>query len=359
MISFILWNVSPVAFGAGPLIVRWYALFFIIGFIAGRQLLISLYKKEGKPSAEIELLILYIVCAAIVVSRIIYVLSYDPRLITTQPAEVFLPVAFKPTFHFSGITELSGHGGMIGLMIGLWFFWRRSRKETYMRMLDRLSIGVALVATLFCMGYFMNSENPGRVTNLPWGTISMRPITDGLVKIPCCMMRNPGGANPLQSVTVRKDTSRVLDVEGQRPLILYLFFKPGATEQSVNEFLIGDVKTFLFDNSNAMYEPGDQPLHYTIFQEKIDVFTARIRAIGISRHPIYAYEALIFLFLFLWLMAYRKKLNYVIPEGRIAGMFFLIGWSMMFVTGFLHEPGATYENSMMLNTGQLLSIPFM
>ena len=60
-------------------------------------------------------------------------------------------------------------------------------------------------------------------------------------------MRNPNGENPLDTVSVKRGNAMLHKGVGFQPLLAYLFFKDGATEQLVNEFLIGDVKTYLFE----------------------------------------------------------------------------------------------------------------
>jgi hypothetical protein len=130
-----------------------------------------------------------------------------------------------------------------------------------------------------------------------------------------------GGPSPLKDLEVRPDTALHSTTTGHRPVIFYLFFKPGATENLVKEFLIGDVKTFLYDHSTVIHESGDQPLHYTIFQESEDLFTGRVRTTAIARHAVQLYESVFYLGLFTLLFICWQKYKQQTPTGRIAGSF--------------------------------------
>jgi phosphatidylglycerol---prolipoprotein diacylglyceryl transferase len=360
MVSYIIWNGSPVLFSSGSISLRWYGVLFITGVLLSRLILLRIYKKEGKPSADVETLTRYIFIAAIVGARLGYVIFYETDLIWTKPLEIFLPIAFQPTFHFTGLEKLSSHGAVLGILLALWIYSRKNKPgQHYLRVLDRISITIALMAVFISVGSFFNSDPIGKPTQRKTGILLTRPVTDELLKVPCCIMRTPGGKNPLDIVHVRKDVARPDSSGGYSPIILYLFFKPGATEQIVNEFLIGDVKTYLHDRSDLIYESGSEPLHFTIFQEKPDVFTARIKTTGIARHPTAVYEGISYAILFVLLLWYWNKGTADTHPGRIAGYFAIITWSLHVAYGFLKERQVTFEKEMLLSMGQLLSIPLL
>lgn len=360
MVNYIIWNGSPVLFSTGSIVMRWYGILFIMGVLIGRQILIYIYKKEGKPTSDVETLTRYIFIAAVIGSRLGYVIFYEPNLILSKPLEIFLPIAFHPTFHFTGLEKLSSHGAVLGILIALSIYSRKTKPgQKYLQVLDRVSIVTALAALFISLGNLFNSEPIGKPTESKTGVVLIRPVTDGLLKVPCCIMRTPGGKNPLDVVHVKEDTARPDSAGGLSPIILYLFFKPGATEQIVNEFLIGDVKTFLHDNSRFTYESGFEPLHFTIFQEKPDVFTARIRTMGIARHPTPVYESISYAFVFCVLLWLWNKNKAATSPGRIAGLFAVMVWSLHFVFGFMKERQVSFENDLPLSLGQLLSIPLL
>lgn len=360
MLNFVIWNGSPIVFSIGPFVLRWYILLFILGFFVARLLLTHIYKKEGKPSSDLEVLTIYILLAAVIGVRLGYVLFYEPSTILSKPLEAFLPFQFQPSFRFTGIERLSGYGGILAVMLVIWVYSRRRQPgQNYLQVLDRAMIAIALTAIFIGVGNFFNSEIPGKPTNSNSGVVFVRPVTDGLLKLPCCIMRNPGGVNPLQNVEVKPDTALQPKVTGHSAVLLYLFYKPGATEQLVKEFLIGDVKTFLYDNSQYMYESGEEPLHYTIFQESEDVFTGRVRTTGIARYPVQLYEAACYLLLFISMFVMWNKEKGRTPGGRISGIFLIFSAVFNFILGFLKEPQASFESTMALSLGQIISISML
>ena len=79
----------------------------------------------------------------------------------------------------------------------------------------------------------------------------------------------------------------------------------------------------------------------------------------LPKHPTQLYEALSYTILGLVLMwMYRKKMP-VLHEGTIGGIFFSVLFAMRFIIEFIKEPQMDFENNMVLNMGQLLSIPFI
>lgn len=360
MFNFIIWNGSPIVFSIGPFVLRWYVLLFVLGFFIARLVLAHIYKKEGKVASEVEKLIIYILVAAVIGVRLGYVLFYEPNTILTKPLEAFLPFRFQPSFQFAGIERLSGYGGVIAVMIVIWFYAGKGKNnKKYLQILDRVMITIALTGVFVGIGNFFNAEIPGKPTSSRTGIIFLRPVTDGLVRLPCCIMRNPGGPNPIQNVEVKPDTALQAETAGHSPILLYLFYKPGATEQLVKEFLIGDVKTFLYDNSQRVYESGEEPLHYTIFQEKEDEFTGRVRTTGIARHPIQLYEAISYLLLFIVMFVIWSKSKTQTPAGRLTGIFLICSAVFNFAFGFLKEPQASFESTMALSMGQIISISML
>ncbi|NLH24223.1 MAG: prolipoprotein diacylglyceryl transferase [Bacteroidales bacterium] len=79
----------------------------------------------------------------------------------------------------------------------------------------------------------------------------------------------------------------------------------------------------------------------------------------VPKHPTQLYEALSYLLLFvLLLFLYRKKLNRL-KEGTLFGLFLLVLFAARFFIEYIKEPQVAFEETMALNMGQLLSIPFI
>jgi len=79
----------------------------------------------------------------------------------------------------------------------------------------------------------------------------------------------------------------------------------------------------------------------------------------LPRHPTQIYEALSYLGIFSFLIWVYYHKNGAPKEGFLFGVFLITLFVARFLLEFLKEPQVAFENSMSLNMGQLLSIPFI
>lgn len=88
-------------------------------------------------------------------------------------------------------------------------------------------------------------------------------------------------------------------------------------------------------------------------------FVFQLRGETEPKHPTQLYEALSYLILGLFLIAmYWKKLDKV-HRGFFFGAFLVGCFGMRFLIEFIKEPQVGFEESMALDMGQILSIPFI
>lgn len=88
-------------------------------------------------------------------------------------------------------------------------------------------------------------------------------------------------------------------------------------------------------------------------------FIFELRGETEPKHPTQLYEALSYLILGLSLLGlYWKKLDRL-PRGFFFGTFLIGCFGMRFLIEFIKEPQVGFEESMALNMGQILSIPFV
>lgn len=77
------------------------------------------------------------------------------------------------------------------------------------------------------------------------------------------------------------------------------------------------------------------------------------------KHPTQIYEALSYLILgIVLILMYKYKLN-KIYRGTFIGIFFIVCFGSRFLIEFIKEPQVAFEDNMILNMGQKLSIPFI
>lgn len=88
-------------------------------------------------------------------------------------------------------------------------------------------------------------------------------------------------------------------------------------------------------------------------------FIFELRGETVPKHPTQIYEALSYLILgFIMLWIYRNRLDKV-HRGFFFGFFLLGCFGIRFLIEFIKEPQVGFEENMVLNMGQLLSIPFI
>jgi prolipoprotein diacylglyceryl transferase len=86
-------------------------------------------------------------------------------------------------------------------------------------------------------------------------------------------------------------------------------------------------------------------------------FIFALRGETVAKHPTQIYEALFCLVLFIALFQIWKKRKSTIPDGLLLGIFLVTLFTFRFLVEFLKEPQVEFEADMLLNMGQILSIP--
>lgn len=83
------------------------------------------------------------------------------------------------------------------------------------------------------------------------------------------------------------------------------------------------------------------------------------RVDSVPRHPAQLYEAILYLFVFgiLWLL-YKNKVQ-KLKDGFLFGCFLVLLFTVRFLIEFVKENQEAFENSLTINMGQILSIPFI
>jgi prolipoprotein diacylglyceryl transferase len=84
------------------------------------------------------------------------------------------------------------------------------------------------------------------------------------------------------------------------------------------------------------------------------------RVDSLPRHPAQLYEALAYLMMFIvmWVL-YKKKGMYHFKRGFLFGLVLLMIFTFRFLIEFLKERQVSFESGMLIDMGQILSIPFI
>ncbi len=155
-------NINPVAFHFGPLPVHWYGLMYLFGFISAWFL--GTYRakhSQGVWTAEQVLdVIVYAALGVIVGGRLGYMLFYDLPQLLAHPAYLFRV--------WDG--GMSFHGGLLGVIVGVWLFARRYQKNIW-DVTDFIAPLVPLGLGAGRIGNFINGELWGKISTVPWAMV--------------------------------------------------------------------------------------------------------------------------------------------------------------------------------------------
>lgn len=157
------WDVNPEIFRIGSFAVRWYGLLFASSFLFGYIILNRVFRNENLKQEVLDRLTVYMAIGVVIGARLGHCFFYEPAYYLSNPIEIL-------KIWRGG---LASHGAAIGILIALWLFIRKEKKD-YTWVIDRIAIVVALSGFFIRMGNLMNSEIYGVETNLPWGFVFLR-----------------------------------------------------------------------------------------------------------------------------------------------------------------------------------------
>ena len=154
---------DPVAVHLGPLAIRWYGLMYLVGFtlilLVGRTA-IRTRPHSVLTARDLDDLLFYGILGTILGGRLGYVLFYKFQDYLADPLAILRV--------WEG--GMSFHGGLLGVLAGLWLF-ARSRGRAWLDITDFIAPLVPLGLAAGRLGNFINAELWGRPTDLPWAMI--------------------------------------------------------------------------------------------------------------------------------------------------------------------------------------------
>jgi len=340
MLSFITWSPDPAIFHLGSLEVRYYGLLFALGFIIGQQIIYYIFKKEGRPESDVDTLTFYMIAATVIGARLGHVLFYEPEKYLSRPLDI-LKV-------WEG--GLASHGAAAAILFILWVYSRK-KKVTYLWILDRIVIVVALAGAMIRTGNFMNSEIIGKPTESSNGVVFMRDVEYTLTR------------NYPQLAEVESSSGDFEIADPYVPVNLEVTFNGGFEEEKVKGFieniLRNDFAELATDDEPKIAFGAEEEVRYELKPGAGGTYVATIQLAGIARHPAQLYEALSCIIIFLGLFYIWTLKKEKTPEGIIFGIFLIVLFGLRFLYEFLKENQVSFEDGLALNMGQILSIPLV
>lgn len=366
LLNYIIWSPNPEifpnfdfeigSFNIGD--VRWYGLLFAAGFIVGQQLMYHFFKKEGKPEEDVDSLTLWMIIATIIGARLGHVLFYEPMRYLQDP------ISILKTWEGG----LASHGAAVGILTAIYlyvhylvdinplkgrFIWKKRKRpgQSYLWVFDRIVILVAITGAFIRFGNFLNSEIIGIPMRSDQGVVFARDVIDRLEYMP-----------QIDEVSILKDKSREIDDNGYVPVEIEISFSKAVNSPAVaSQIVKTNIKTILSNYEPVamhIYEPvGNQISLETKTSKGRQIATIKTRAI--TRHPAQLYESMSSLLLFFLLLYLWNRKKDQLPEGMLFGIFLIVLFGLRFLYEYIKENQVSFEDTMSLNMGQILSIPLV
>lgn len=165
ILLYIVWDVDPEITQLGSFSLRWYGLLFATGFYLGYLILRKIFIQENRSEEDLDRLFIYVLIGTVIGARLGHVLFYDPLYYFSHPEEIY------KVWHGG----LASHGGAIGILLAVYLYSRKYVHNSFLWILDRLVIVIALGGSFIRIGNLMNSEILGiPAPNLPWAFIFKR-----------------------------------------------------------------------------------------------------------------------------------------------------------------------------------------
>lgn len=164
----ITYDPQPVLFSFFGFEIRYYGLFYVLGFLIVYFMFSHFYQKRGlgKKEDALELLFWGLV-GGLIFARIFYILFYNLPYYISNPMQIFAI--------WNG--GLSFHGGLVGAVLFVYLYCRH-KSIPFLEVADLIVIPASLALALGRVGNFLNGELYGRVTMVPW---AIRFTTDPLM----------------------------------------------------------------------------------------------------------------------------------------------------------------------------------
>jgi phosphatidylglycerol---prolipoprotein diacylglyceryl transferase len=160
-------DIDPVLIHLGPLPIRWYALAYMVGLLAGwmyaRSLVrnVALWGQVPRPSVDsIDDLLVYAAFGVILGGRLGYVLFYNFDYFIANPGKILAVWEGGMAFH----------GGLAGAALGIWLFARR-HKVSALTVADICAAVVPAGILLGRLANFIKPELWGRHTDVAWAIV--------------------------------------------------------------------------------------------------------------------------------------------------------------------------------------------
>ena len=120
-----------------------------------------IFRKESKDENDLNDLIWHMILGTVIGARLGHCLFYNPAYYLANPLEILMV--------WKG--GLASHGAAIGILLAIYLFVKKKKNYSFLWVMDRVVITVALAGFFIRMGNLFNSEIIGKQTDVPWAFV--------------------------------------------------------------------------------------------------------------------------------------------------------------------------------------------
>ena len=168
--QYLPFQIDPALFSIGSFQLRYYSLMYIVAYLVVYGVSVYRIKTENYEYTweTLQDYLVWAMLGMILGARLGEVFIYNSTYFLHHPLEIFLPFSFSNGIKFTGLSGMSYHGGVIGVVVASVLFLRK-RKIDFWKFADLIVPAIPLGYTFGRIGNFTNGELWGRVTTMPWG----------------------------------------------------------------------------------------------------------------------------------------------------------------------------------------------
>ena len=155
-------EINPVALNIGVLQIHWYGLSYLVGICL---VWLNLYFRARRDklqwdSESISDIVFYSAAGVLVGGRLGYTFFYNFDQFISEPLIIFKIWRGGMSFH----------GGLLGVLFAIAIYSLKKRIQ-YFRVTDLIAPSIPIALCCGRLGNFINTELPGRLSNVPWALI--------------------------------------------------------------------------------------------------------------------------------------------------------------------------------------------
>lgn len=308
----ITWNVDPEAFSLFGREIRWYGILWATGVLCTAMVVQKMYKYEKLPDKWFDSLFIHVLTGLIIGARLGHCLFYEPLDYLSNPISLIKV--------WEG--GLASHGGAVGMVIGVCLYSLKitKKKINWKYVLIGMFAGFVIGGAA---GYLTSASSPDANLGLAFLGLSV-----GLC-------------------------------------VALLFTAYSTAIQTLDKLVVGVAigATFIRLGNLMNHEiyggPTDLPWGFRFIENIYEWKKGAEPIYTLASHPTQIYEALTYFIVFLVGMFLFYKTKAKEKPGLILGISLIAIFLTRFIYEFIKNAQVDYESDMILNMGQLLSLPFV